>query len=201
MATSQEIAQDPGIARAPHHTESALGESELFAVMGEFTDVDSVIDAARALRDAGFTRWDVHSPFPIHGIDQAMGTRPTILPWLVLGGGLTGLVTGLGLQWFTNAYEYKFLISGKPFFSLPAFIPIIFELTILFSALTAVFGMILLNKLPLLHNPLLASERFRHATADRFFVVVESADARFDEAETEAMLKALGATYIERIED
>ncbi len=111
----------------------------------------------RKTRAAGYKVWDVHSPFPIHGIDAVIGIRPTILPWLVLCGGLTGLCTGLGLQWFCNAYDYQLLVSGKPYFSLPANIPIIFECTVLFSALTTVFGMLGLNRLPLLYNPLFKS--------------------------------------------
>jgi hypothetical protein len=104
---------------------------ELVGVLGEFNDVDSVARAARTVRRAGFTRWDVHSPFPIHGIDYAMGIRPTRLPWIVLGAGLTGLSGGILLQWWTNAFDYPFFISGKPVWSLPANIPVIFELTIL----------------------------------------------------------------------
>ena len=123
-------------------------------LLGEFTDVTTVVSAARKVRAAGYKIWDVHSPFPIHGIDAVMGVRPTILPWLVLGGGLTGLVSGLLLQWYTNAFDYQFLISGKPIFSLPANIPVIFECTVLFSALTAVFGMLGLNRLPMHYNPL-----------------------------------------------
>ena len=101
---------------------------------------------AENVRAAGYKVWDVHSPFPIHGIDAVIGIRPTILPWLVLCGGLTGLCTGFALQWYCNAYDYPFLISGKPILSLPANIPIIFECTVLFSALTAVFGMFGLNR-------------------------------------------------------
>src|ERR1700688_3764246 len=120
----------------------------------ELKEVDEHANADPAPRAAGYKVWAVPSPFPIHGIDAVIGIRPTILPWLVLGGGLTGLLSGLGLQWFTNAFDYPFLISGKPIFSLPANIPVIFELTVLFSALTAVFGMLGLNRLPMLYNPL-----------------------------------------------
>jgi hypothetical protein len=170
-------------------------------VMGEFAEVDSVVRAARRIRAAGFTHWDVHSPFPIHGIDAAMGTKPTILPWLVLGGGLAGLVTGLGLQWFTNAFDFKFMVSGKPYMSLPAFIPVVFELAVLFAALTAVFGMFLLNLLPMLYNPLLKSERFRRVTSDRFFIVIDAADPKFDAVKVADLMRELGATAVEKVED
>ena len=174
---------------------------ELVGVLAEYRDVTAIMKAARGVRAAGFTRWDVYSPFPIHGIDAAMGIRPTILPWLVLGGGLTGLATAFGLECFCNAIDYPFLISGKPFISLPAFIPVMFELTVLFSALTAVFGMLLLNGLPTHYNPLFKSERFRRVTTDRFFVAIDASDPKFEERETTDLLKNLGAMNTERVED
>lgn len=183
------------------HAELEVDAPVLAGYLAEFTDVDSILTAAEKVRDAGFIRWDVHSPFPIHGIDEAMNIRPTILPWLVLGGGVAGLLGGLALQWFTMAHDYKFMISGKPFFSLPAFVPVIFECTILLAALTAVFGMLMLNKLPLLYNPLFKSERFRRVTSDRFFVVIDATDPRFDEAGTERFLQSLGPVVVERFED
>ncbi len=168
---------------------------ELVGLLAEYRDVDAIMKAARGVRNAGFTRWDVYSPFPIHGIDAAIGIKPTILPWLVAGGGITGCLGGLGLQWFVNAYDYTFMISGKPFFSLPAFIPVIFECTILFSALTAVFGMLVLNRLPMHYNPLFKSERFRRVTNDRFFIVVDASDPKFDEAEIARVVEAAWARW------
>lgn len=173
----------------------------LAGYLAEFENVNSVVSAAEAVRDAGYYRWDVHSPFPIHGIDEAIGIRPTFLPWLVLGGGLFGLAAGLWMQWFTNSYDYKLIVSGKPFFSLPAFIPVIFAMVVLCAALTAIFGMLLLNRLPMLYNPLLKSERFRRVTADRFFVVIEASDPQFDETRTAELLRSLGAVAVERFED
>jgi len=174
---------------------------ELVGLVAEYESVDDILKAAGAVRRAGFLRWDVHSPFPIHGIDYAMGIRPTILPWLVLVGGLTGTATAIWMQWYCNAYDYKFLISGKPVWSFPANIPIIFELTVLFSALTTVFGMLGLNKLPQLYNPLFKSERFRRATSDRFFVVIDASDPKFNEEQTTQLLLSAGATAVERVED
>lgn len=173
----------------------------LLALMAEFKDVDGVMLAARKVRNAGYTIWDVHSPFPIHGIDKAMGIQATILPWLVLGGGLVGLVSGLALTIWTMAIDYPYLISGKPLNSLPAFIPVVFELTILVAALTAVFGMLGLNKLPMLFNPLLCNERFRRVTDDRFFVLIDCNDPKFDEAATQALLESTDPVLVERVED
>jgi hypothetical protein len=181
------------------HLES---EQEVLAgYLAEFADVDSVVEAAMKVRDEGYRLWDVHSPFPIHGIDDAMGIRPTILPWLVLAGGVAGLLAGLALQVWTMAIDYPFLISGKPLVSMPAFIPVIFECTIAGAAFTAVFGMLLLNKLPTYYNPLLKSERFRRVTNDRFFISIDATDPRFDETKTRELLASLNPTALESYED
>lgn len=182
----------------------------LAGVLAEYEDVDAVYAAAERVRDAGYTRWDVHSPFPIHGIEKAMNLRPTILPWICLGGGLAGLVGGLFLTVWTMSTSwdaagglqgYEYLISGKPLWSLPQFIPVIFETTILLAAFSAGIGMILLNALPMLYNPLFRSDRFRRATDDRFFLVVDATDPRFDESGTQALLTDTGATAVERVID
>jgi hypothetical protein len=176
-------------------------EEVLAGYLAEFDSVDTILAAAEKVRDAGYRRWDVHSPFPVHGMDDAMGIRPTILPWLVAVGGVTGLVAGLALQVFTNSIDYPFFISGKPLVSMPAFIPVIFECTIAGAAFTAVFGMLVLNKLPMLYNPLFKSERFRRVTNDRFFVVIDATDPNFDEVETEKLLQSLNPIAIERFTD
>lgn len=181
--------------------ETDVETPELVAVLGEFDNVDKVVRAAQMVRRAGFTRWDVHTPFPIHGIDYAMGIKPTILPWIVLAMGLFGLFGGLWLQWYVNAYDYQFIVSGKPFWSLPANIPVIFECTILCSAYTAVFGMLALNKLPMLYNPLFKIDRFKRVTQDRFFVAIDASDPRFDERRVTEFLNKLGALAVERVED
>ena len=174
---------------------------ELVGLLAEYETVDDILKAARAVRRAGFLRWDVHSPFPIHGIDYAMGIKPTILPWIILVMGLTGLASAIALQWYCNAFDYPFMISGKPLWSFPANVPIMFELTVLFSALTAVFGMLGLNHLPQLYNPLFKSARFKRVTTDRFFVVIDATDKKFNEEETTRLLTEVGAVSVERVED
>jgi hypothetical protein len=173
----------------------------LVGMTAEFDNVEAVMSAARKVRTAGYKVWDVHSPFPLHGIDAIIGIRPTILPWMVLCAGCTGTTCAILMQWWMNAYDYKILISGKPFFSLPANVPIIFELTVLFSALTAVFGMLALNRLPLLYNPLFKSARFRRVTNDRFFVIIDASDRLFDATKTPEFLQTLNPLSIERVED
>ena len=168
--------------------------------------------AAEKVRDAGFTWWDCCTPFPVHGLDKAMGVKRTILPVLVFFAGASGTAAAFALQTFTNSFSfstwavvkvtgYPYLISGKPMMSLPAFIPVMFELTILFSALSCVGLMFLFNGLPRLFHPLLQNNRFRRATNDRFFVVIEARDPKFLRGKTEAFLRTLGATAVEAVED
>ena len=177
-----------------------LREPALAGLLGQFEDVDSVMKAARHCRDAGFMRWDVHTPFPVHGMDEAMGIRPTILPWLVLGAGLTGTMTGLGLQWYANVFEYPFITSGKPLFSPMFAFPISYELTILFTAFATIGGMFFLNGLPMHYHPLLKYEKIRRGMDDQMFIVIEARDPRFNLANTKALLEKAGGKDIKEIE-
>ena len=170
-------------------------------LIAEFETADQLMSAAEKVRDEGFKRWDCHTPYPIHGLDGAMGIRPTILPWIVLGGGFTGFCGGLLMQGWMNGISYPFLISGKPFFSIPASIPVAFELTILLSAFGAFGGMLALNGLPRMFNPLFRSDCFRRATADRFFISIEARDRRFDADSNARFLRGIGANAIEVIEE
>ncbi|MEZ6093401.1 MAG: DUF3341 domain-containing protein [Pirellulaceae bacterium] len=182
-----------------------------YAIIAEFEDVASVTRAAERTRDEGYLHWDVHSPMPIHGINVPMGLRPTILPWITLVHGVVGLLLGLLLVWWINAKTvpgvptpfqgYEYLVSGKPLFSLPANIPILFEMTVLFAAIGTLLGLLGLCKLPMLHNPLFKSDRFRRATDDRFFVVIEADDPKFESEGTLEFLDSLGATAVEVIND
>ena len=175
------------------------GDPRLWGLLAEFESVGALIAAAERVRHEGFTRFDAHSPVPVHGIDEAMDIRMSKLPWVVAGGGLTGALGGLLLQWWTNAHDYPLLVSGKPLFGLPAAIPVTFELTVLLGALGAVGGLIFVTGLPRLHHPLFASARFRRATSDRFFLSIEAADPRFDRTRTGALLEALGSTYVTEV--
>ena len=191
-------------------TDPDAPEMRTYGLLAEFEDVDGVAAAASRVRDAGFKRWEVYTPYPVHGLDEAMGHRPTILPWIVLAGGLTGLLGGLLLMWWTNATSFDvpyglrgfdFIISGKPFFSLPANIPPIFETTILLSAFAAFFGMLIMNLLPRFHHPVLRSERFARATQDRFFIGIEATDPAFGHEETAGLLRDAGAVHVEELEE
>jgi hypothetical protein len=172
-----------------------------WGLLAEFDDVQTLFHAAEQCRDAGYRRWDVHTPFPVHGMNNAMGIKYTKLPLVVLGGALAGLGLALLMQWWMNAVDYPLIISGKPFFSLPANIPVIFELTVLFGALCAFVGMLAMNGLPRHHHPLFRSESFRRATQDRFFITIEAGDPQFDEARVTSFLQGLGSLQVERIEE
>jgi hypothetical protein len=182
-------------------TEHSSNDRKLYGLLAEFDAPGDLLQAAERVKQAGYRSWDTHAPFPIHGLDEAMGIRSTILPYLVFGMGTAGCVLAIGVQWWMNAHDYPLLISGKPLWSLPANIPVAFEVTVLFSALTAVFGMLALNGLPRLHHPVFQSDRFRRATTDRMFVIIEAKDPMFDEAATRRLLESLGPITVERIED
>jgi hypothetical protein len=201
----------PALEREPSIDQSIDVETfDTVAVLAEYDDVTDAYYAAQAAREAGYTRFDLHSPFPIHGIERAMGIRFTVLPWIVLCCGLTGLTFATFLTHYTmsaniplldNFSGYPFLISGKPLLSTPAYIPVMFELTILPSAFGAVLGMLLLNGLPMHYNPLLRSNRFKRVTDDRFFLVIESTDPKYDQADTVKFLRSTRPVAIERVED
>lgn len=175
-------------------------EKKSHGILAEFKNPGHLMKAAKLTNKAGYKKFDCHSPFPIHGMDDAMGLKPSKLGFIVMAHGLVGFLGGLALQIWTSSIAYPINISGKPFVNLPAFIPVTFELTILLSAFGAVFGMFFLNNLPKLHNSLFNSERFKKATDDGFFVVIESDDALYDDAKTRQFLEEAGAVHIETIE-
>jgi mono/diheme cytochrome c family protein len=186
--------------RQSEHPEALVhGEGPLHAVLAEYETPGELIEAAKVVRDAGYSKWDCHSPFPVHGLDPAMGIRPTILPWLVFGGGLAGMAGTLLLVWWMNAHNWPWIVAGMPQFSLPANIPPIFEGTILLAGLTAFFGVWALNKLPKLWNPLFKSDRFLKATDNGFFIAIEASDPQFERDKTESLLRGAGAAAVESI--
>ncbi len=163
------------------------------ALMGWFETPAELFKACETLRDAGYQRFDAHTPFAVHGLEQAMGLRPSRLPWIVLGGGLFGLFGSVLLAWYTQAVDYPQNISGKEAFSFQAYVPVFFELTVLCAAFACFFGMWIMNRLPRFSHPAHSHPSFHRATDDAFFISVEAADPRFDRAATSKMLAALGA--------
>lgn len=177
----------------------SLPPGNLFGALAEFSTPAELYHACEGVRDAGYTRWDAHAPFPVHGLERAMGLKASFLPWVVLVLALGGAVTGMGLQGWVSTIAYPLVISGKPFFSWPAFIPVTFELAVLGGALGAVFGMFGINQLPTLHHPLFNSKRFERASDDGFFISIESWDPRFDSDRTVDLLRRLGASEVELV--
>jgi hypothetical protein len=168
----------------------------LYGLMAEFESPEELLAAAQRAYREGYRRLDAHSPFPIHGLAEAIGVRRTWLPLLVLIGGVLGALVGYGTQYYVAAIDYPINVGGRPFNSWPSFIPITFEVTILFAALTAVFGMLALNGLPMPYHPVFNARRFALATHDRFFLCIEAADPRFDREGTRRFLEGLNAKEV-----
>ncbi len=168
-------------------------------LLAEFSDPGALVNAVKALRKRGYSRLDTFSPFPIHGMDKAIGLGTSLLGYLIFIGGLTGCALGIWLQWWTSAVSYPINISNKPLFAFESSVPIIFELTVLVSALTAVGGMLALNALPKPYNPLFFSERFTRVTDDGFFLHIQEADGQFDRTATAQALAEVGALAIEYV--
>lgn len=184
---------------AEQHT--ADGNLPEYGLIAQYDDVTSLVRACETVRDAGYSKWDSYSPFPVHGIDPAMGIRPTKLPLLIFTMGITGTCVAILMQWWMNAHDYQFIISGKPMWSVPANIPVAFELTVLFAALTAIFATLARNGLPRFHHPLFQSERFARATDDKFFIGIEAKDGHYDGDKTRALLESTGAVAVDAITD
>ena len=144
---------------------------------------------------------DSYTPFPIHGLSDAMGFRPTKLPLVVLAGGLIGCVSALGMMWYSTTIHYPLNVGGRPFASWPAFIPITFELTVLFASLSAVFGMLGMNGLPMPYHPVFNAPRFAFASRDRFFLCIEARDPKFDRMSARSFLESLGAKDVVEVEE
>jgi mono/diheme cytochrome c family protein len=175
------------------------GEGVLYGVLAEYDTPGELVEAARKVRDAGYREFDCYSPFPVHGIDEAMGIKRTILPVLIFGGGCAGTFGGLLLQWWCNAYNWPWNISGKPVWSIPANVPIAFETTILLAVFTSFFGMWILNKLPQVWHPFFRNERFNHVTDDAFLLGIEARDRRFDADATANLLREAGAIQVDPV--
>jgi hypothetical protein len=178
---------------------SASVPKEIYGLLAEFDTPAALFHACEKVRDSGFKKWDAHSPFPVHGLDKAMGLKPSILPWIVAGMAVVGGTGGFGLQTWINTVAYPLVISAKPYFAWQSFVPVTFELTVLLSAFGAVFGMFGLNKLPQLYHALFESNRFARVTDDKFFISIEAADPQFGLKTTRELLEKLGAVHIEEV--
>ena len=173
-----------------------------YGLMAVFETPADAMHAAEQVRDAGYSKWDVHTPYPVHGMDAAMGLRNSPVGWFTFIGGATGYTTGMIMIWWMNAFDYKIVIGGKPMFSPFYAFPVSYELTILFASFGSLIGMFLLNRLPRLHHPLLKNRRFcQGASHDKFILVIETADPKFNADETRKLLASAGSKHIEMVED
>ncbi len=159
-----------------------------YALVAEFDTPEALMDAAENARLAGYKKMDAYSPFPIHGLSDAIGFKSVAVPYIVFIGGICGTFTGFTLEWWTSVIDYPHNVGGKPFDSIPAFIPVAYEATILFAALSAVFGMLALNKLPKPYHSIFNTPGFERASQDRFFLAIEAKDPKYDAEATRSFL-------------
>jgi hypothetical protein len=169
--------------------------------LAQFDSADDIIGAAEKVRDAGYERWDVHTPYPVHGMDRAMGMGDSHLGWIVLASGLTGVSLAVLMMQWMNGYDYPLIIGGKPPDAFASMVPIMFELTVLLSSFGAVLGMLGLNELPKHHHPIFNSEQFDACSNDKFFVSIEAEDKQFDVGKTKTFLESLSPTHLELVEE
>src|SRR5271168_2831189 len=174
-----------------------IGDDKVYGVIGEFSDPHELVHAGKKIRDMGYTKLDAMTPFPVHGIDDALGIPYSKLGWIVICIGLCGTATAQLLIWYCGAFHDKFVIGGKPLFDVTFSIPVTFELTVLFSAFAAVIGMFAMNGLPRLYHPSLNYRNAHRATDDRFLLVIEADDPKFHPQETVEHMKSVGAAAVE----
>lgn len=170
-------------------------------IVAEYATPADLYRAAESVRDAGYSRWDVYAPFPVHGLDEAMGIKRTRLPILIAVIGLTGAGLGFLMQYWMSAVDYIQVVHGKNPSDWEAYIPITFELGILSAAFTAILGMLAFNKLPMWNHPLMRKDRFLRVSDDRFMICIEAGDERFDPEKTRHLLEAAGGTNVDLVEE
>jgi len=166
-------------------------QPSIYGLMAEFDGPTDLLAAAKSAHAEGYRRMDAYSPFPVEGLAEAIEVRHTRLPLLVLLAGLFGALVGFASQYYVTVFDYPLNVGGRPLNSWPAYIPITFEVTILFAALTAVVGMIALNRLPMPYHPVFNVPRFALASREQFFLCIEAADSRFDREGTRRFLESL----------
>jgi len=172
-----------------------------YAVLAEFSNPKALYEACEKVRDRGFSNWDAHTPYPVHGLNDAMGLGPSSVPWVALVCGLSGAAGGFLLQTWVSVSAWPLVISAKPLFSWQAFIPVTFECGVMAAAAGALIGMLYFNGLPMLFNPLFNSQRFEAASDDKFFISIEASDPSFDADETSGFMQSLGASHVELVRD
>jgi hypothetical protein len=172
-----------------------------YGMSAEFSSAADVLEAAKKVRDAGYRRWDVFSPFPVHGLDKVMSLGNSKVGWFAFLFGAGAFIGTMLMIWYMNDFDYPILVGGKPMFSTPLSLVPSYILLVLFAALGAFIGMVALNQLPRHHHPLFAKKRFELVSRDKFFLVIGSQDPKFSESETRKLLEQIGGGHIELVED
>jgi hypothetical protein len=172
-----------------------------YGLIAEFDTPAGLLHAAWRVREAGFKRWDAFAPFPVRGLDQALGIKNSTVGWFAFIGSSAGCAAGMLIVWFMNAFNYPVPVGGKPMFSLIPAIPTSFELAVLLGAAGALCGMLWLDRLPRLHHPLLKHKGFARASQDRFYILIECADPKYSEIETRNLLTEAGSKRLELVEE
>jgi hypothetical protein len=180
---------------------AARREKKPALYLAEFDTTAGILHACEKTHAAGYTKFDTHTPFPVHGMDAAMGLSDSKLGLIVFPLGLTGTTCAFLMMWWMNGVDYPLVVGGKPPFSIPSMIPIMFELTVLFSAFATVFGMFHLNKIPRHHHPVFTSDRFAGFSDDKFFLSIEAEDPKFDLEKTKKFVQGLHPTFVELVYD
>lgn len=176
-------------------------KQELYGLLAEFDSAEALLEAAKQTGKAGFKHTDAFSPYPIHGMIEALQKKQSNLPILIFCGGLIGGISGFALQYIASAIEYPYIIGGRPLNSWPAFIPIIFELTVLFAGLTAVIGMFSLNNLPMPYHPVFNLNKFEEMTTNRFFLAIQASDPKFHRETTREFLLKLSPLSVNEVNE
>ncbi len=171
-------------------------QAPIYAYLAEYRDPELLVAAAKRAYEAGYRKMDAYSPFPVEGLAEAIGFTHNRMPMIVLIGGVLGALTAFGMMTYSSVYAYPLNVGGRPLLSWPAFIPITFELTVLFAAFAAVFGMLGLNGLPMPHHPIFNCPEFATASRSRFFLCIQSEDPKFDREGTRAFLQSLEPRHI-----
>jgi hypothetical protein len=182
-----------------HPAQATAAAPRAWGLAAAFDSPEALLAAARQVAAAGYVRAEAYTPFAVQGVSEALGYRRSRMPLIVLVGGVVGGVAAFFMQWFANVVHYPWNVGGRPPNSWPAFVPITFELTVLFAALSAVVGMLAANKLPQPYHPMFNAPGFDRATVDRFFLCVEASDPRYDAVETRRFLASLGSIAVTEV--
>ncbi|HZO87624.1 MAG TPA: DUF3341 domain-containing protein [Chthonomonadaceae bacterium] len=173
----------------------------IFGLVAEFREPEEIVEAAKHAREAGYRQMDAYTPFPVHGLSEALDFEDNRVPWIIFLSGLSGAILGYLMQVFISVVDFPLNVGGRPYHSWPAFVPVTFECTILLASFGATIGMLALNGLPRPYHPIFNAPRFELASQDRFFLCIEATDPKFDRERTEQFLEGLHPVSVSEVEN